>query len=46
MIPIPLSDPDPDVNLNLGAIFAQTYDAAPTANRSITPPLSTCPSAR
>jgi hypothetical protein len=29
IIPIPLSDPDHDVSLNLGAVFAQTYDDAP-----------------
>jgi hypothetical protein len=28
-IPIPLSDSDPDVNLNLGTVFSQTFDAGP-----------------
>jgi hypothetical protein len=29
VIPIPLSDSDPDVNLNLGAVFSQTFDLGP-----------------
>jgi hypothetical protein len=29
VIPIPLANPDPDVALDLGAVFAQTYDDAP-----------------
>jgi hypothetical protein len=32
MIPIPLAEPDPDVSLNLGAVFAQSYDDAPYAD--------------
>jgi hypothetical protein len=29
VIPIPLSNSDPDVNLNLGEVFSQTYEAGP-----------------
>jgi hypothetical protein len=29
VIPIPLSDSDPDVNLDLGAVFSQTFDVGP-----------------
>jgi hypothetical protein len=32
IIPIPVAEPDPDVNLNLGEVFAQTYDDAPYAD--------------